>query len=206
MEKAIIYIHGQGGNAEEAKHYQSLLKQYDVIGFDYHAQTPWEASDEFPKFFDTVSGLYQSVTVIANSIGAYFTMAALADRKIEKAFFISPVVDMQKMFENMMSRANVSEDTLRTMGKIETSFGQELSWDYLAYVKEHAINWAVPTHILYGGKDNLTSFETISDFAERIKATLTIMENGEHWFHTDEQMRFLDDWLKNEADLKNIIR
>jgi len=26
-------------------------------------------------------------------------------------------------------------------------------------------------------------------------AELTVMEEGEHWFHTDEQMRFLDNWV-----------
>ena len=25
---------------------------------------------------------------------------------------------------------------------------------------------------------------------------LTVMENGEHWFHTDEQLAFLDVWMK----------
>ena len=25
--------------------------------------------------------------------------------------------------------------------------------------------------------------------------SLTVMNNGEHWFHTDEQMNFLDDWI-----------
>lgn len=25
--------------------------------------------------------------------------------------------------------------------------------------------------------------------------TLSIMKNGEHWFHTDEQMKFLDEWI-----------
>ncbi|MDY2742875.1 MAG: alpha/beta hydrolase, partial [Eubacteriales bacterium] len=24
---------------------------------------------------------------------------------------------------------------------------------------------------------------------------LSIMKNGEHWFHTDEQMKFLDEWI-----------
>ena len=33
-------------------------------------------------------------------------------------------------------------------------------------------------------------------FARRIGASLTVMEDGEHWFHTDEQMRFLDGWIK----------
>ena len=27
---------------------------------------------------------------------------------------------------------------------------------------------------------------------------LTVMENGEHWFHTEEQMKFLDEWILNQ--------
>ena len=26
---------------------------------------------------------------------------------------------------------------------------------------------------------------------------LTKMDDGEHWFHTDEQIKFLDDWIIN---------
>ena len=37
--------------------------------------------------------------------------------------------------------------------------------------------------------------ETIRDFAEVHNAVLTVMEGGEHWFHTQEQMRFLDEWI-----------
>ncbi len=47
--------------------------------------------------------------------------------------------------------------------------------------------------ILYGSKD--TSYENIAAFAEKHNAKLTVMENGEHWFHTEEQMRFLDNWI-----------
>ena len=42
----------------------------------------------------------------------------------------------------------------------------------------------------------LTSLETVRAFAEQHDAVLTVMENGEHWFHTAEQMRFLDDWIR----------
>lgn len=38
--------------------------------------------------------------------------------------------------------------------------------------------------------------ETISDFAGRIGAELTVMQGGEHWFHRQEQMRFLDAWIR----------
>lgn len=196
MRKAIIYIHGKGGSSEEAAHYASLFEDCDIIGFDYTAQFPWEAKEEFPKLFDSLCSNYESVVVIANSIGAYFTMNALADKRIEKAYFISPVVNMEKLITDMMMWANVTEDELKDKKEIQTAFGETLSWEYLCYAKEHPIVWKIPTHIMYGEKDNLTSFETISGFANQINATITVMKNGEHWFHTEEQMGFLDNWIK----------
>ncbi|BAL85014.1 hypothetical protein SELR_pSRC102070 (plasmid) [Selenomonas ruminantium subsp. lactilytica TAM6421] len=56
--------------------------------------------------------------------------------------------------------------------------------------------WNVPTQILYGEKDQLTSLAKLQDFAEKHHAGLTVMENGEHWFHTEEQMKYLDDWIR----------
>ena len=35
-----IYVHGKGGSAEEAKHYQSLFVESDIIGFDYVRKHP----------------------------------------------------------------------------------------------------------------------------------------------------------------------
>ena len=46
-------------------------------------------------------------------------------------------------------------------------------------------------------KDNLTSTETILAFVKQIGAELTVMKNGEHWFHTDKQMKFLDTWIES---------
>ncbi len=197
MDKVIVYIHGQGGSHEEAAHYRPLFEDCDVIGFDYASQSPWEAKDEFSEFFNSLCVRYKTVSVIANSVGAYFVMSALSDHRIEKAYFISPVADMEKLIAKMMTWANVSEEELREKGVIETSFGQNLSWEYLSYVRRHPIDWKVPTHILYGSKDNLTSLATISEFAVQTGATLTVMENGEHWFHTTEQMRFLDRWIES---------
>ena len=196
MKQLVIYIHGKGGNAEEATHYQPLFTESDVIGFDYKAQNPWEAKEEFSQFFDSHSKGYDSVILIANSIGAYFSMNALAKKKISEALFISPVVDMEKLIADMMMWAGVTEEELQIKKEIPTEFGETLSWEYLCYVRQHPIEWNIPTHILYGGKDNLTSRETISEFADKIGANLTIMEDGEHWFHTDEQMNFLDKWVR----------
>ena len=197
MTKTILYIHGKGGNAEEAKHYQPMFNGCNVTGFDYASQTPWEARKEFPRFFDAVCPKEQPVEIIANSIGAFFAMYAFFDKKIERAYFISPVIDMEKLISKMMVWEHVTEAELQRRKKIPTAFGETLSWEYLCYVKEHPIRWNIPTHILYGEKDQLTSYETISGFAERIGATLTVMKGGEHWFHTERQMNFLDQWIKD---------
>ena len=68
-------------------------------------------------------------------------------------------------------------------------------------LKNHPVKWNVPTKILYGEKDNLTSFETMKDFADINKASLIVMKGGEHWFHTEEQMNFLDMWILNAMRL-----
>ena len=197
MRHLIIYVHGKGGSAEEAKHYQSLFPESDVIGFDYQSQNPWEAKSEFPGFFDLHSKGYAAVTLIANSIGAFLSMHGLAEKKISQAMFISPIVNMERLISDMMMWSNVTETELERKKEIPTESGETFSWEYLCYVRKHPIKWNIPTCILYGGNDHLTSRETISGFADRIGAALTVMEDGEHWFHTEEQMKFLDHWISN---------
>lgn len=195
MKDRIIYVHGKGGSVEEAEHYRGLFPEAEVVGFDYHAQTPWEAREEFPHFFAEQRKDCDHLVLIANSIGAFFSMSSLNDTLIDQAHFISPVVDMEKLIGNMIMWENVTEQKLAEKSEIPTRFGETLSWPYLCYVREHPIVWQVPTRILYGKHDNLTDLETISVFAKRVGAELTIMQGGEHWFHTEQQMRFLDDWI-----------
>ena len=128
-------------------------------------------------------------------------MSALDETLVDRAYFISPVVDMESLIGNMMQWANVTEQELAQRGEAPTDFGETLSWRYLRYVRQHPIAWNVPTRILYGEHDNLTSLETVSAFARRHHANLAVMPGGEHWFHTPEQMRFLDQWLLSAGSL-----
>lgn len=186
MKNIVIYVHGKGGAAEEAGHYKPLFPQSEVIGFDYHAQTPWEAKAEFPQFFAQQRKRCDRLELIANSIGAFFSMSSLDESLVERAYFISPVVDMEKLIGGMMTWAGVTEQALAEKLEIPTSFGETLSWNYLCYVREHPISWPVPTRILYGQHDSLTAPETIAAFAKQTGAELTVMPGGEHWFHTEK--------------------
>ena len=199
MKNVVIYIHGKYGTAEEAEYYRKFFNETDIIGFEYTSEYPWDFQKEFSNFIDNIYIKYKKISIIANSIGAYFTMLSLTNKNIEKAFFISPIVDMEKLITDMMFLENITEEELYKKKEIKTSFGETLSWKYLIFTRENHIEWNVPTYILYGEKDNLTSYETILNFTNKTKANLTIMKGGEHWFHTDEQMEFLDNWIKNLA-------
>ena len=196
MKDAVLYIHGKGGSATECEHYRPLFPDHEVFGLDYQTFTPWETGAEIHMAVKKLKAEYENIVLIANSIGAFFSMNARIDAMIERAFFISPIVDMEKLVCDMIQWANVTEEELKTKGVIRTGFGEDLSWDYLCYVRNHPAGWDVPTQILYGENDNLTSYETVRAFAEKHNAALTVMEGGEHWFHTEKQMKFLDDWIR----------
>ena len=197
MKNAVIYVHGKGGNAEESNHYKQFFDDnFEIIGFDYKSLNPWDAKIEFINYFNTIISKYNKIYLIANSIGAYFSLISLTDMPIEKAMMISPIIDMESIILNMMKCENITEDKLMSEKEIETSFGEPLSWEYLSYVRKNTIHWDIPTNILFADNDNMTSVDTMTNFANKINANLTTMKDGEHWFHTDEQMKFLDNWFK----------
>ena len=39
MKNIVVYIHGKGGSAQEAAHFQQFFADSDVLGFDYEART-----------------------------------------------------------------------------------------------------------------------------------------------------------------------
>lgn len=52
MKNAVIYVHGKGGSTDEANHYKKLFNaDYEIIGFDYKAELPWQAKEEFQNLF-----------------------------------------------------------------------------------------------------------------------------------------------------------
>ena len=197
MKNAVVYIHGKGGSADKALYYKKFFNDdYELLGFNYKSELPWQAGEEFQNYFDSIIPNYNEILLIANSIGAYFSMLSLSEKPIKKALFISPIVDMENIILHMMKRAKVSEEELRIKKVINIPFGEPLSWEYLSFVRKNPIAWNIPTGILYGKKDDMTSLETMTNFANKIHAYLTVFDNGEHWFHTEEQMNFLDTWFR----------
>ena len=107
---------------------------------------------------------------------------------------------MERIINNMMQWFNVSEDRLKAEKEIETPIGQTLYWDYYCYVKSHPIDiWNTPTAILYGSDDDISESDVVSEFAKKYRCKLQVLEHGEHYFHTDQQLHYFKHWLRNHV-------
>ena len=125
-------------------------------------------------------------------------MLSLKDAPLQNCLFVSPILDMELLISDLMASANISEAQLQQAGQLPTACGHILDWNYWLYVKKHPITkWDVPTKILYGTADHLTSPDTLRNFSQRFNCMVTVMEKGEHWFHTQQQLDFLNKWLIN---------
>lgn len=193
-EKLFLYIHGKMGSKEEAARFAEIVcpKGYQVLSMDLpgHGErtgemerfVPWEVVPELQAVYGFAQQRWKIISLYANSIGAYFSLLAFQEAKVEKSLFVSPVLDMEKLIHNMMGWAGVTQEQLQQAGEIPTTFGETLSWKYLTYGLEHRITkWDRPTAILYAGQDHLTARRTVDDFAQRFDCMVTVMENGEHY-------------------------
>ena len=209
-DKLCIYVHGQGGNKEEAITLADRLCPYgcQILSIDLPTHgsrqaeaiplVPWTVVPELACIMSYSQENWPEISLFANSIGAWFSMLSLKDAPLQNCLFVSPILDMELLISDLMASANISEAQLQQAGQLPTACGHILDWNYWLYVKKHPITkWDVPTKILYGTADHLTSPDTLRNFSQRFNCMVTVMEKGEHWFHTQQQLDFLNKWLIN---------
>ena len=195
-KKVIIYIHGLHGSAEEARDFDFLKDKYDVVGLDYQDGNPWELKDTIQQEFKKLSKSYDEVMVIANSIGAFYAYEYLADFKIKKAFFISPIVSMFQNIIDLMSMYGIKDRELEQKKFIKLEDGNVLSYDFYQHVSNDEDHWAVPTEILYGAYDDVVYTGSMLEFLENHPlAKLTVKSDSEHYFESEEEKEFIKEWM-----------
>lgn len=204
-----LFIHGQFGCKEEALPFAEIVcPNAQVLSIDLpghgtrrdrgEAFAPWTAAPELAQVMAYARAHWCTVKVRATSIGAYFAQLAFAAP--EKALFVSPVADMERLICDRIRAAGITEDKLRVLGEYPAEEGDMLSWDYLCWVRMHPVyDWKCPMHILCGENDSMTALSTIRAYAERHRAELTILPHGEHWFHTPEQLAAMTAWERKNT-------
>lgn len=208
-DKVYLFVHGQNGRKEEAGQFAPLVmeKGWQVLGIDLpgHSERkdesdaflPWVIVPQLQQIRGYMESRWKRIALRANSIGAWFCMLAFGDKEHVNCLLVSPIVDMENLIRRMMGWAGVNEELLKAKQIIPTSFGQTLSWEYFQYAKTHPVMFCPgKTSILYGSGDDLTQRDIIDKFVERFNCDLTVIENGEHWFHTDEHMAVLNNWVQ----------
>lgn len=208
-----LFVHGKHGRKEEAESFAETVcsNGWQVLSIDMpeHGQrqgnpeklAPWTVVPELQTVMAYARKNWVWVGLRANSIGAWFSMLAFQEITPGRSLFVSPILNMAELIDTMMDWAGVTKAELEENQQIETSFGETLSWVYRQYALAHHIkHWRSQTAILYAGQDNLTSRQTVEDFCARFHADLTIMEDGEHWFHTPQQLEVLERWTREQTE------
>ena len=199
-----LFVHGQFGCKEEALPFAEIVSpDAQVLSIDLpnHGTrqnrneefAPWTAAPELTRVMAYARAHWRATNVRATSIGAYFVRLAFAAP--EKALFVSPIVDMERLICDRIGAAGITEQILRERGMYPAREGDMLSWDYLCWVRAHpAKDWYCPQYILYGENDSMTDLATIRTYTAKSGAELIIVPQGEHWFHTPEQLAVMADW------------
>ncbi len=208
-EKIYLYVHGKHSSKEEAESFAEIANSsgYQVLSFDLpehgdrintgYPCTVQNGTYDLKTVYSYLKDKYKHISLFACSLGAYFCQTAFQNTVFEKCLFLSPILDMEKLIRNMMEWSNVTEKQLQEKKEISTSFGETLSWNYYEYVKNHPIiKWESDTWILYGENDNLTERSVLEYFSEKYNCNTDIMKNGDHFFHTEEQLIYLKKWIR----------
>lgn len=207
-EKVYIHVHGKMSCKEYAQAFAETAekKGYQTISFDLpeHGERTdgdyrcdiWNGIHDLNRIADYVFSKWNQIALYACSLGAFFSLHAYSDRKIEKCLFQSPIVDMEYLIQQMFLWFQVTEERLCVEKEIPTPV-DTLRWDYYQYVREHPVcDWSIPTAILYGGKDNMQSAEVIRNFAQRYSCDLTISQDSEHAFMQNGDKSIVEKWLE----------
>lgn len=210
--KVFIAVHGNMSNKEDEVikilAEKVIGKGYQLLSFDLpeHGERKNDTTylckvqncvKDLKQIIEYAKLNYSEINLWACSMGAYFSLVAYKNEEIKQCLFLSPVVNMKVIIDNMMLWSNTTEEELEEKQEIKTDFGQTLYWDYYKYVKDNPIiNWNKKTYILYGNKDNMQNEDIIKNFSNKFNCDLTILENGEHYFHTEEQLKFYKKWLE----------
>ena len=209
-KKVFIAVHGNMSHKED-----EVIKifadkvcplEYQVLSFDLpehgerkkyknYSCSVQNCVSDLEKILEYAKSNYTEINLWACSMGAYFSLLAYKDIDIKQTIFLSPVVNMELIIENMMRYSNISVERLKEEKTINTSLGT-LYYDYYEYVKNNPITkWESNTNILYGEKDNMQDESTIKEFCQKFNCDLNIMKNGEHYFHKEDQLAYYKKWL-----------
>ena len=144
-KKVFIAVHGNMSNKKDEVikilANRVVSKGYQVLSFDLpeHGERKDDTNylckvqncvKDLNQIIEYARKNYTEINLWACSMGAYFSLLAYKDKDIKQCLFLSPVVNMKVIIDNMMLWSNTTEEKLKEKQEIKTDCGQTLYWDY----------------------------------------------------------------------------
>lgn len=206
-DRVYLHVHGRQSRKEYAEQFAALaaLRGWQTLSFDLpeHGERTdgrpcdvWNGTADLTQVAAYARERWGTLALYACSLGAYFSLNALAEAPLERVLFQSPIVDMGWLVRQMMAWAGVTEEELREKLRIPTPI-DTLSWPWYCHILAHPITaWPHPTRVLYAGRDALQPRDAINTFCERFGAVLTVSPESEHPFMAPTDEPIVRNWLE----------
>ena len=209
--KVYLYVHGKNGCKEEAERFAQTACSagWQVLAIDLPEHgarkdrpeqlLPWAVVPEIQAVYARMQPVWPHIRLYGVSIGAWLAMQALRQQTPEKALLVSPVVDMETLILSLMQRA-VTEEQLQAAGEIPTETLRDAFVAVSVLGAGASLQWQHPPRCCTADTDALTG-HTRGDGAvpRQSGAHLTILEGGEHWFHTEYSWPLLQSWEEHQC-------
>ncbi len=184
---------------------EATRRGYQVLSFDLpqHGERVYETGFIMPdecvrelRLMHSFAAEHaQEVSLFGCSMGAYFELLAFAETPIDRAWFLSPVTNMERIIHNLMGYCHLTEESFRRQILVDNDI-EPLYYPYYEYVRSHPITrWEHETFILRGERDTMCEYDVVRDFAGEFGCELTQQEGGQHWFHTEAELEFFREWI-----------
>jgi esterase/lipase len=130
-DRLYLYVHGKHSSKEEAERFANIATKsgYQVLSFDLpeHGE---RANEQYPctaqngvhdlnAIYSFIKNKYNSISLYACSLGAYFSLVAYQNTRFDKCLFLSPILDMERLIQNMMKWSNIYEYNIGSMKVLE---------------------------------------------------------------------------------------
>ena len=206
--RAVVGVHGQFSNKLDpvmAQCGEVIASRGDqLITFDLPTHgdrrddkvfNAMVTSPEVRAFAQLARSQSTEVGLLASSIGAYFSLCDTPTGTFERAWLVSPLIDLEYYIRDVMAEHSVTDEQLEAETVIDTPRAV-LEWPYLRFVEEHPARLDIPSWTIRGDQDEVVPLDALSRFVSAPGVELVQIEGGQHFLGQPPHLETVVAWFK----------
>lgn len=153
------------------------------------------ASPEIRAFARLARSQSTEVGLLASSVGAYFALCDTPVGTFERAWLVSPLIDLEYYIRDVMTEYSVTDEQLEAETVIDTPRAM-LEWPYLRFVEDHPARLDIPSWTIRGDRDEVVPLDALSQFVGAPGAELVQVEGGQHFLGRPPHLDTVVAWFE----------